>query len=106
MPYKEFRMNSNTPSEASPSFNDLPKYVRVRSAPDDKFVMFDFAIGDSSLFVELVLPPESFKAFCANNNVVNMTAEQMTFNDEEEDKWRYGIESTLVGKNHSESTGH
>ncbi|AMN67561.1 MULTISPECIES: phenol hydroxylase subunit [unclassified Psychrobacter] len=96
-------MNSHTPQSNPPSFNDLPKYVRVRSAPDAKFVMFDFAIGDSSLFVELVLPPASFAAFCVNNNVITMTAEQMHFNDEEEDKWRYGTKSTLVGNNHSEA---
>ncbi len=98
--------SSNPSQEANLSFNDLPKYVRVRSAPDDKFVMFDFAIGDSSLFVELVLPPESFKDFCANNNVINMTPEQMHINDQEEDKWRYGTESTLVGQNHAEARSH
>ena len=96
----------NSSQDAIPSFNDLPKYVRVRSAPDDKFVMFDFAIGESSLFVELVLPPESFKEFCANNNVINMTPEQMHINDQEEDKWRYGTETTLVGQNHSETRNH
>lgn len=99
-------MNPNDTADSTPSFNDLPKYVRVRSAPDAKFVMFDFAIGDSSLFVELVLPPASFEAFCANNNVMPMTSEQMVFNDEEEDKWRYGTESTLVGANRSESSNY
>ncbi|WP_201612841.1 phenol hydroxylase subunit [Psychrobacter immobilis] len=96
----------NSSQDAIPSFNDLPKYVRVRSAPDAKFVMFDFAIGESSLFVELVLPPASFEEFCANNNVITMTPEQMRFNDEEEDKWRYGTEPTLVGHNHSEARSH
>lgn len=98
--------SSNYDQESKLSFNDLPKYVRVRSDPDDKFVMFDFAIGESSLFVELVLPPESFKEFCANNNVINMTPEQMHINDQEEDKWRYGTETTLVGQNHSETRNH
>lgn len=97
---------SNSSQDAITSFNDLPKYVRVRSAPDAKFVMFDFAIGDSSLFVELVLPPTSFEEFCANNNVIPMTSDQMDFNDHEEDKWRYGTESTLVGSNHSEARSH
>lgn len=84
------------------SFHDLPKYVRVRSEPDAKFVMFDFAIGDPSLFVELVLPPKSFSDFCANNAVIFMTEAQMEFNDQQEDKWRYGEEPTLVGSNHHE----
>lgn len=94
-------MNPDNAVDTPLSFNDLPKYVRVRSEPDAKFVMFDFAIGDSNLFVELVLPPKSFKEFCANNNVINMTPEQMHINDQEDAKWRYGTESTLVGQNHS-----
>ena len=95
-------MNSKHPPNqtSQPSFNDLPKYVRVRSEPNAKFVMFDFAIGDPSLFVELVLPPKSFADFCKNNAVIYMTAEQMELNDQKEDKWRYGEENTLVGDNH------
>lgn len=96
-------LDQATPSN---SFNDLPKYVRVRSAPDAKFVMFDFAIGDPTLFVELVLPPKSFADFCANNHVIHMTLEQMIINDNEEDKWRYGEEPTLVGGNHDKLTTH
>ncbi len=99
-------MNPDNAVDNPLSFNDLPKYVRVRSEPDAKFVMFDFAIADSSLFVELVLPPESFKEFCANNNVIDMTPEQMHINDQEDAKWRYGTESTLVGQNHSETRSH
>lgn len=99
-------MNVDNTPNTTPSFNDLPKYVRVRSEPDAKFVMFDFAIGDASLFVELVLPPSTFKDFCVNNNVITMSPEQMRFNDEEEDKWRYGTEPTLIGSNHSEARSH
>ena len=83
-----------------PNLPLLQKYIRIRSEPDAKFVMFDFAIGDPSLYVELVLPPAAFKAFCDNNQVIPMSAEQMTKNDAEEDKWRYGEVDTLVGKNH------
>lgn len=82
--------------------SELTKYVRVRSEPDARFVMFDFAIGDPKLFVELVLPHKSFEEFCTNNNVISMSEEQMAINDDEEDKWRYGIEPTLVGRNHAD----
>jgi len=51
----------------------LTKYVRVRSKADSRFVEFDFAIGDPSLFVELVMPKGAFDAFCATNEVVHMT---------------------------------
>ena len=36
------------------SFDQLPRYVRVRSEPEATFVEFDFAIGYPDLFVELV----------------------------------------------------
>lgn len=101
-------MNSN-PANPEPSgsshpssFDQLTKYIRVRSEPDARFVMFDFAIGDPSLFVELVLPPESFAQFCANNDVVPMSEAQMQANDAEEAKWRYGVVPTLVGDNHDQ----
>lgn len=80
----------------------LTKYVRVHSEPSAKFVMFDFAIGDPSLFVELVLPHKAFEKFCQNNQVIMMNEEQMAKNDAEANKWRYGEEDTLVGKNHNQ----
>ena len=39
-----------------------------------------------------------------NYTIIQMTAEQMVFNDEEEDKWRYGTEATLISNNRSESS--
>lgn len=107
-------MKTHSPSSESPllklsHFSDssteqvttsLTKYIRIRSEPDAKFVIFDFAIGDPSLFVELVLPPKAFEQFCQNNHVVPMTQAQMDKNDAEEDKWRYGFDATLVGNNH------
>jgi phenol hydroxylase P0 protein len=80
----------------------LTKYVRVRSAPDARFVEFDFAIGDPLLFVELIMPPQVFKTFCENNDVSYMTDEQMETVDAEMSKWRYGDE-TLMSENHNHS---
>lgn len=77
---------------------DLVKYIRVRSNPDARFVEFDFAIGDPSLFVELVMPPAAFEKFCQMNQVVHMTVEQMAEVDQELEKWRYG-EDTLMSRN-------
>lgn len=83
-------------------FQQLTKYIRVRSEPDARFVEFDFAIGDPSLFVELVMPRIAFDQFCASNNVVHMTAEQIAEVDAEMEKWRYGDE-TLMAHNHDRS---
>lgn len=82
------------------SLGNLTKYVRVRSAPEARFVEFDFAIGDPSLFVELVMPKAAFEAFCATNGVVHMSAEQIQAVDAEMEKWRYG-EETLMSRNHN-----
>ena len=85
------------------SFESLTKYVRVRSGKNARFVEFDFAIGDPSLFVELVMPPGAFEVFCQQNNVVHMTAEQMQAVDAEMEKWRYG-EETLMAHNHDRAS--
>lgn len=81
-------MQTNAPAK-------LVKYVRVRSEPDARFVEFDFAINDPSLFVELIMPKDCFKVFCKHNQVIHMTAEQAAHNDEEAAKWRYGTEAEL-----------
>ena len=89
------------PSYGLPS---LTKYIRVRSKPDARFVEFDFAIGEPSLFVELIMPPAVFKVFCANNAVVHMSDEEMASVDAELEKWRYGDEDTLMSQNRNRST--
>ena len=66
--------------------------MRVRQVIDDKFVEFDFAIGDPSLYVELVLPKAAFDAFCRHNKVEIMTEEQAAAVDADMEKWRYGEE--------------
>ncbi|AOA58824.1 phenol hydroxylase subunit [Acinetobacter larvae] len=75
----------------------MTKYIRVTGDLDAEFVEFDFAIHDPTLYVELVLPQQAFRQFCETNQVVAMTEQQQAINDAEEDKWRYGIENTLVG---------
>ncbi len=94
----ELKLHSNPEAQTKKSFDELIKYIRVRSEDGARFVEFDFAIGDPSLFVELVMPPEAFRHFCELNKVVHMTKEQMTEVDSELEKWRYG-EDTLMSRN-------
>ncbi|OUY06216.1 phenol hydroxylase subunit [Acinetobacter populi] len=84
------------------------KYIRVTGDRHAKFVEFDFAINDPTLFVELVLPQQAFVDFCQINQVVEMTEQQQQLNDALEDKWRYGIEPTLVrqARYHSDQDDH
>lgn len=88
------------PSSPVP-FEQLVKYIRVRSTEQARFVEFDFAIGDPSLFVELVMPQGAFEHFCRANQVVAMSAEQMAAVDADMAKWRYG-EDTLMAHNHDQ----
>ncbi|MDI1332497.1 phenol hydroxylase subunit [Pseudomonas sp.] len=77
-------------SHPGSSFDQMPRYVRVRSEPDDTFVEFDFAIGYPELFVELVLPRLAFKQFCETNHVQHMDAQMSEALDADAKKWRYG----------------
>lgn len=83
-----------SPDKDTRDFSSLKRYVRVRQVVDEKFVEFDFAIGDPSLYVELVLPKEAFDTFCRDNAVEMMTEEQARAVDEDMEKWRYGDEGT------------
>jgi phenol hydroxylase P0 protein len=78
-------------------FDDLTRYVRIRRVIDDKFIEFDFAIGDPSLYVELVLPKAAFDQFCQHNHVTLMSEEQAAAVDADMEKWRYG-DDTLIPK--------
>lgn len=77
-------------TQTTTSFEQMPRYVRVRSEPDAAFVEFDFAIGYPDLFVELVLPRTAFARFCASNRVRHMDAAMAAAVDADMRKWRYG----------------
>lgn len=78
-----------TQSDNTP-FDELTRYIRVRSEPGDRFVEFDFAIGHPELFVELVLPREAFEIFCRHNKVVHMDSDMIREIDQDMVKWRFG----------------
>ncbi|HLV78570.1 MAG TPA: phenol hydroxylase subunit [Marinobacter sp.] len=83
-------MNTATDTSQPQSFDEMPRYIRVRSEPGDKFVEFDFAIGHPELFVELVLPKDAFEIFCKHNKVVHMDSDMIREIDEDMVKWRFG----------------
>ena len=88
--------------------DQLTKYIRITGDRHANFVEFDFAIHDPTLFVELVLPQQAFQDFCEINKVVEMTEAQQAWNDAQEDKWRYGIEPTILSqaRQHSDQDDH
>ena len=50
------------------------RFVRVTGNRGNRFVEFDFAIGEPGLFVEMILTHEAFAEFCATNKVALMPA--------------------------------
>lgn len=49
-------------------FDTTRKFVRVIEHRPDGFVEFHFAIGDPSLFVEMLLSGDAFIEFCSLNH--------------------------------------
>lgn len=66
------------------------RYVRVTGTRRDKYVQFDFAIGEPDLAVELILPFDQFHEFCRRNGVVELAPEEAARIDMERMKWRFG----------------
>jgi len=57
-----------------PLFDPSRKYVRV-TGERNGIIEFEFGIGDLSLAVELMLPPDAFADFCAANAVTLVEAQ-------------------------------
>jgi phenol hydroxylase P0 protein len=47
----------------------LTSFVRVTGLRREKFVEFEFSVGDPDLTIELILPTAAFAEFCAENQV-------------------------------------
>jgi phenol hydroxylase P0 protein len=84
--------NRTADPESTP-LPELTRYVRIRREVGGKFIEFDFAIGDPTLYVELVLPKAAFTSFCHHNKVVMMSDKQAGRVDADMAKWRYGDEA-------------
>lgn len=61
---------SSKQKEVAPGFECVRKYVRVCRQRPEGFIEFEFAIGDPSLCVELMLPANAFHEFCLANDVI------------------------------------
>ena len=72
------------------SFDPDAKFVRITGVRGD-LIEFDFAIGDPTIYVELMLPYDAFQEFCARNHVRHLTAEEAALVDYDRAKWRYGL---------------
>ncbi len=66
----------------------LEYLVHVNRIVDDNLVVFDFAVGDIGLAIELVLPKPQFEDFCAQYNVRFLDAAETAAIDAEKAEWR------------------
>jgi len=48
---------------------DAKRFVRVKRYNPRGFVEFEYAIGDPSLCLDMILPPAAFRAFCRDHQV-------------------------------------
>jgi phenol hydroxylase P0 protein len=71
----------------APAFDVERRYVRRRQVRTDRFVTFDFAIGEPDLSVELVLPQAAFAAFCDAQQVTWITEAQGAALDQARRRW-------------------
>jgi phenol hydroxylase P0 protein len=65
-------------------------FVRFRALNENGFVEFDFAIGDPSLSVELVMKKADYAQFCETNHAIALTDEAGAALDRDQMKWRFG----------------
>ncbi len=78
--------------EAEPMVDLDRKFVRLIERRADGFVEFEFAIGDPGLYVELLLPPDAYEAFCESNRVTFLEARADTAPGEAENEdWNWNL---------------
>lgn len=71
-------------------FDATQCFVHIRDIKDDRFVEFDFAIGDPLCNLEMVLPVKAFEEFCVNNKVIHMSEEEAQAVETDRSKWSRG----------------
>jgi phenol hydroxylase P0 protein len=81
---------SDSPVPATGGFDLTRCFVRFRALNSHGFVEFDFAIGDPSLSVELVMKPADYARFCETNHATVLGEEEGAALDLDQMKWRYG----------------
>lgn len=67
------------------------KFVQIIEIKADGFVEFYFAIGEASMYVELLLPFKAFIQFCSNNRVSFFSKEQERELLIDNQNWKYGL---------------
>ncbi len=72
--------------------NEQTRYVRVTGVTRGGFIEFQFAIGDPSLYLAMILPPHAYAEFCLTQRAVTLSGAQAHRVDAEQRKWVGGDE--------------
>jgi phenol/toluene 2-monooxygenase (NADH) P0/A0 len=81
---------SDSPPPEPEGFDLTRCFVRFRALNKNGFVEFDFAIGDPSLSVELVMKQADYAQFCETNHALVLGIEEGAALDRDQMKWRFG----------------
>jgi phenol/toluene 2-monooxygenase (NADH) P0/A0 len=65
-----------------------PCYVRVTGTDRRGYIAFQFALGDPTLFLDMILPPAAFAEFCATHRARHLCAAEALAVDLAERRWR------------------
>lgn len=76
------------PERLLAAIDQTTRYVRETGRVADRFVEFQFSIGDPTLYLEMILPEAAFHEFCAVQRAVRLTPEQGAHVDADRLKWR------------------
>ena len=82
-------LSDSCPPETD-GFDLTRRFVRFRALNEKGFVEFDFAIGDPSLSVELVMKEADYAQFCETNHAIVLGDEAGAVLDRDQMKWRFG----------------
>lgn len=67
------------------------RWVRVTGERAGGFIEFDFAIGEPDLCVEMILTPEAFAEFCAQNQVEMLPPRAPDAGTDEPNDWDWRL---------------
>ncbi|MBM7456770.1 phenol hydroxylase P0 protein [Oceanisphaera litoralis] len=65
-------------------------FIRVTGTQRQRFVEFEFSVGDPELAVDMIMPLQAFEEFCARHGVQHLSAEQVAQVEYDRLKWRFG----------------
>ncbi|VWB80485.1 MULTISPECIES: phenol hydroxylase subunit [Burkholderia cepacia complex] len=65
-------------------------FVRVLGTRNERFIEFEFSIGDPDLAVEMIMPIPYFEEFCQRHGARRLTPEQEAGLELDRCKWQYG----------------